>query len=90
MDAGSAAPDTARMESSVPFCEECGRLGPRLTGVHPSDAGVVRWTLYRCGHMKTEIVLDAAHEDVGRRGDDHAVPMPASDLMPASEGAALP
>lgn len=89
MDVEPVAPDTHRMEGPVPFCEECGRVGARLTGVHPNDAGVVRWTLYRCGHMKTEIVLDNAPE-VARTRDDAVHPMPASDLMPASEGAALP
>ena len=46
------------MDTPIPFCEECGRVGARLSGLHPGDAGVVRWTLYPCGHVTTEIVLD--------------------------------
>jgi hypothetical protein len=26
--------------------------------MHPSTDGLVRWTLYRCGHLLTEIVLE--------------------------------
>ena len=26
--------------------------------MHPGDEGVVRWTLYRCGHMHTRLVID--------------------------------
>jgi hypothetical protein len=48
------------MNAPAPFCEECGRVGARLSGLHPGDAGIVRWTLYKCGHVTTEIVLDAA------------------------------
>jgi len=29
-----------------------------LSGVHPSSDGLVRWTLYRCGHVRQEIVYD--------------------------------
>ena len=47
------------MTDPVPFCKECGRPGPpSLSGMHPGDDGLVRWTLYRCGHMLTEIVLE--------------------------------
>lgn len=48
------------MDTPVPFCEECGRVGARLSGLNPADVGVVRWTLYSCGHLTTEIVLDAS------------------------------
>ncbi|MGE5225947.1 MAG: hypothetical protein ACM3OO_03630 [Planctomycetaceae bacterium] len=51
------------MDGAVPFCEECGQRGVALCGVHPTDGGVVRWTLYRCGHMKTEIELNEAPAD---------------------------
>ncbi|MDH4113073.1 MAG: hypothetical protein OEV60_10420 [Actinomycetota bacterium] len=51
------------MNDPVPFCEECGRVGATLTGVHPADAGIVRWTLYRCGHVTTEIQLDSSASD---------------------------
>jgi hypothetical protein len=46
------------METPVPFCEECGVVGVRLSGLHPEEGGITRWALYRCGHVKTEIVLD--------------------------------
>jgi hypothetical protein len=46
------------MDTPTPFCEDCGTLGLMLSGVHPGDGGIVRWALYRCGHMKTEILLD--------------------------------
>ena len=51
------------MDAPVPSCEECGHLGVALSGVHPTDGGVVRWTLYRCGHMTTEIQLEEAPAD---------------------------
>ncbi|MGE5225354.1 MAG: hypothetical protein ACM3OO_00590 [Planctomycetaceae bacterium] len=34
-----------------------------LSGTHPGDGGVVRWAIYRCGHMKTEIALDDVAAD---------------------------
>lgn len=46
------------MTDPVPFCERCGRPGATLSGMHPGDEGLVHWTLYRCGHMHTRIVLD--------------------------------
>lgn len=46
------------MTDAVPFCERCGRPGPSLSGVHPGSDGLVRWTLYRCGHVRQEIVYD--------------------------------
>lgn len=46
------------MDDRVPFCEECGRVGTGLSGLHVDDTGLVRWTLYRCGHVTTQIVLD--------------------------------
>ena len=46
------------METGIPFCRECGFIGARLSGLHPDDIGLVRWTLYGCGHMTTEIVLE--------------------------------
>ena len=51
------------MEASVPTCEECGHRGVVLSGMHPEDSGIVRWTLYGCGHMNTEIVLDEVSVD---------------------------
>lgn len=42
----------------MPFCEECGAVGAMLSGVHPGAGGVVRWTIYRCGHTKTEVLLE--------------------------------
>lgn len=47
------------MDTPAPFCGECGHVGASLSGLHPSDAGIVRWTIYRCGHVTTQIVLDA-------------------------------
>lgn len=64
MTSGARAPETTRMDRVVPFCEECGRPGVRLTGFHPTDAGLVRWTQYCCGHMKTQIVLEDELESV--------------------------
>jgi len=46
------------MDEPVPFCGDCGAIGVMLSGMHPGDGGIVRWALYRCGHMKTEIVLE--------------------------------
>jgi hypothetical protein len=48
------------MRGPVPFCEECGVVGVSLTGMHPGDDGLVRWTIYRCGHTRTEILLEEA------------------------------
>lgn len=28
--------------------------------MHVSDEGLVRWTLYRCGHVVTHVVIDDA------------------------------
>ena len=61
------------MHRVVPFCEECGRPGVRLTGLHPTDAGLVRWTQYCCGHMKTEIVLEEELEAADDLRDQPAV-----------------
>jgi hypothetical protein len=60
------------MDETGLSCEECGHLGVVLSGMHPTDGGVVRWTLYRCGHMKTEIELDE-------------VPSSEPDLHPSPE-----
>jgi hypothetical protein len=46
------------MDPSIPFCTRCGRVGPRLSGLHPDDVGIVRWTLFPCGHVNTEPVMD--------------------------------
>ncbi|MEA2520662.1 MAG: hypothetical protein QOI81_308 [Actinomycetota bacterium] len=51
------------MNTPVPFCEECGVVGVRLSGVHPEEGGLVLWAIYRCGHVKTEIVLDEVPAD---------------------------
>jgi hypothetical protein len=59
------------MDTPVPFCEECGVIGVMLSGLHPEEGGIVRWAIYRCGHMKTEIVLDD-------------VPADKPDLLPAA------
>lgn len=48
------------MTDPVPFCEQCGRPGPSLSGMHVSDDGLVRWTLYRCGHVHTQVVPEDA------------------------------
>jgi hypothetical protein len=52
--------ETPRMVDPMPFCGDCGVVGVALTGVHPGADHLVRWTIYRCGHAKTEIVLDEA------------------------------
>ncbi len=52
------------MNASVPFCEECGVVGMVLSGLHPEEGGIVRWAIYRCGHVKTEIMLDDVPIDV--------------------------
>ena len=46
------------MTDPVPFCERCGRPGQSLSGMYVGDEGLVRWTLYRCGHVHTQVVLD--------------------------------
>lgn len=46
------------MNAQMPFCTECGTVGTILSGVHPDADGIVRWTLYRCGHLRSEVVLD--------------------------------
>jgi hypothetical protein len=51
------------MDADMPFCSECGRIGARLSGLHPGDAGIVRWTLYACGHVATEIAMVEASTD---------------------------
>jgi hypothetical protein len=51
------------MNPPVPFCEECGVVGVRLSGLHPEEGGVVRWAIYRCGHVKTQILLDEVPAD---------------------------
>ena len=56
----SSLSDTPDMDTRVPFCEECGRVGARLSGLHPHDVGIVRWTFYTCGHVTTKVVLDAS------------------------------
>ena len=59
------------MTNQVPFCERCGRPGPTLSGFHPREDGLVRWTLFRCGHMRTEV-------------DDVATSVPSSEQKVAS------
>jgi hypothetical protein len=49
------------MDEPTPFCEMCGRVGVTLTGMHPDDDGLVRWTLYRCGHVRT--LIDVGTDD---------------------------
>lgn len=46
------------MDTQLPFCEECGTVGAMLSGLHPEAGGIVRWTIYRCGHTTTEVLLD--------------------------------
>lgn len=58
MAASPTDTDTARMTNSIPFCETCGRVGPSISGFHPNDEGLVRWTLYRCGHVRTDVAPD--------------------------------
>lgn len=43
------------MSNHVPFCQQCGRPGITLSGIHPGGDGFVRWTLFRCGHLHTEV-----------------------------------
>ena len=69
------SPTLSDMDPAVPFCQECGRPGPpSLSGMHPGDDGLVRWTLYRCGHMLTEIVLEDAEVPAAERGPRQAQP----------------
>jgi hypothetical protein len=46
------------MDPLIPSCDRCGHVGVALSGMHPDDDGLVRWTLYGCGHMRTEIELE--------------------------------
>jgi hypothetical protein len=77
MVSGALVGQAARMEQPTPFCDTCGRVGVSLTGMHPSDDGLVRWALYRCGHVRTIVLVSdvepertpsvfAEHDD-GRR-----------------------
>jgi len=66
------------MERSTPSCGECGDLEVVLAGVHPGDAGVVRWTLFGCGHVATEV----AGDDPSHLGLDD--PRPISHAVPTS------
>lgn len=59
------------MDAQLPFCEECGAVGAMLSGVHPAAGGTVYWTIYRCGHTKTELHLEGVPS-----GDE-------PDLLPA-------
>jgi hypothetical protein len=52
-----------RMDGLVPFCEECGDPRVMISGMHPGDAGLVRWAIYGCGHTRTEIVMEAVPSD---------------------------
>ncbi len=65
------------MDIEVPFCEECGRVGSRMSGLHPGDAGIVRWTLFTCGHVTTRIVLE--EESLDR---DHGQRLPDATAAP--------
>jgi hypothetical protein len=53
------------MDKPDPSCDRCGHVGVELAGMHPSHKGLMRWTLYSCGHMSTEIVLDTIRTDEG-------------------------
>jgi hypothetical protein len=53
------------MDTSIPSCDRCGHVGVELAGMHPSHHGLVRWTLYSCGHMRTEVVLETLPTDEG-------------------------
>jgi hypothetical protein len=46
------------MNTLMPFCEECGQVGVMLSGMHPGEAGIVRWAIYSCGHTRTEVTFD--------------------------------
>jgi hypothetical protein len=50
------------MDEPTPFCDTCGRVGVTLTGMHPDDDGLVRWTLYRCGHVRTTLQLESSSD----------------------------
>jgi hypothetical protein len=34
-----------------------------MSGMHPGNDGLVRWTLYRCGHLISRIVVEDAAAD---------------------------
>jgi hypothetical protein len=51
------------MDGLVPFCEECGDPRVMISGMHPGDAGLVRWAIYGCGHTRTDIVMEAVPSD---------------------------
>ena len=72
------------MANPVPFCERCGRPGATLSGVHPGAEGLIAWTLFRCGHMRAEIVLDDQLDDQG----DEAIP--SLEELPADLKASPP
>ena len=63
---GACVRHTARMDEPTPFCDTCGRVGVSLTGMHPNDDGLVQWTLYRCGHVRTTLQLPSS-ESVSAR-----------------------
>ncbi len=46
------------MHTTLPFCQRCGRVGPRSSGMRLGDEGPVRWTLYTCGHVTEQVALD--------------------------------
>ena len=46
------------MTDQMPFCPECGTVGTMLSGLHPGAGGIVRWTIFRCGHTRTEVLLE--------------------------------
>jgi hypothetical protein len=43
------------MEPTSTYCERCGNTGVELSGMHPGDDGLMRWTLFACGHMATQL-----------------------------------
>lgn len=57
--------DTGPMDEQMPFCTECGTVGMILSGLHPGTDGPVRWTIYRCGHMRTEVLLEEVPAEDG-------------------------
>lgn len=68
------------MPNPVPFCERCGRPGATLSGVHPGAEGLIAWTLFRCGHMRAEIVLGDQLDDQ----EEEAIPaLDALEELPA-------
>ena len=66
MVTGAQVGQAARMDEPTPFCDTCGRVGVTLTGMHPDDDGLVRWTLYRCGHVRTTLQLPSSESLVAR------------------------